>query len=119
MENSKDIEQGNKAIAIFDGYKESDGKLWRNHAWTTVAGLKYHKDWNHLMPIVEKIISESGAYFYSDWNWKIINGNKVKTFRFGIKEAADYLIEDESESLIDAAWKAVIQFIQWLNTKKH
>jgi len=101
-----DKEQGNKLIAIYDGYKEIDGKFWRNKAWITLPGLKYNSDWNRLMPVVQKISKhydeESDDYF-----------EQLITLELD----PYYLLELKVHAPITSVWIAVIKFIEWYNTQ--
>lgn len=117
---------GNKIIAEFDGYKEVDGKFWRNKAWTGIEGLKYHSDWNRLMPVVEKI-AEYGKWelqpgfatltLYPELgigNKKSIHDKK----RFSTSEM-DWEREDgEPVGWAFLTFSVVVQFITWYNKKQ-
>lgn len=118
MEKSKVVE-GNKLILLFMGgvvgssTKYTDGEVVIHSIHIGDAQIKdfvnetkYHKQWNWLMPVVEKIeglgfqmfIHNDGCYMRK-WHFK---GNFPY---FGN-------IED---SKIEATYKTVVQFIQWYN----
>jgi hypothetical protein len=89
-----------------------------DYHWCTPNELKYHSDWDWLMPVVEKVGSTdwscidihygTGATDSFAWctiKWSNHNyKNKFKT--------SNLLNEDEQSSLI-ATYKAVIEFIHW------
>ena len=82
---------------------------WNNRStkldWMSCK-LKYHLDWNMLMPVVEKIWSiienrESIFYFQSD------SMKEVSTL---ITAGAEFTGENKPD-----CWNAVVNFIQWYN----
>lgn len=91
----------------------------RAFAWVkSPEGLNYHKDWNELMPVVEKIESiydSFHGYFgvHISSNSCCIQGTKLDT-RPG-KEHYAYFNEVVHESKIKATHYAVYQFITWYN----
>lgn len=128
MDKQLTIEEGNIAIAGFMGEKlfvKPDGevRIWRgnNRDYNFKVWAKYHSSWDWLMPVVEKIITyefplEDDLPFGADTaylrTFGMINndtGKKMVRFnRFGI---------NESSSIIEATWLAVIEFIQWYNNQ--
>lgn len=103
----KETIEGDEIIAIFDGYEKEGEKFWRNHAWTTISGLKYHSDWSRLMPVVEKI-SLGYALF------RLIIGNVNSTAHFEVDDEFP-LHRSTTDKTIETVWKQVIQFIKWHN----
>lgn len=98
------IEEGNKLIAIFDGWEDGrfehlpnklhkmeDGEL----LGISIDQLNYNKDWNLLMPVVEKINKLS-----DDW-----------------PRATESIWSLPIITPIDKVWQAVIEFINWYNTQ--
>ena len=57
---------------------------------TKTKGLKYHKDWNWLMPVMRKCIDT-------------FHDNRFNIFR------------SLHEVNIEKCWKAAVEFIQWAN----
>lgn len=136
------IEEGNVLIAVFDGYEKH---IWSNPKYADtpyymkkgVAGepeakhFKYHKDWNALMPVVEKIeslthplllngyftarinkVSKLENYCPIEFHW-----NKVGRRNEGTANIVS-ISRGDSESKIEAIWSAVVQFIEWHNQQK-
>lgn len=140
MEN-KEIIEGNRLIAEFLGWsfeKEGDNPssigdyylvkfqgrdMWRGNNKdiinVLVDGHRFHAAWEKLMPVVEKIsrIEFERKYDEDQEKWIIWTHHPVtfgmlddqgrpmvrfycNTFHFG-------------DTLIEAAWKAVVDFIQW------
>lgn len=93
-------EENNKLIAVFMGIDFKDCELFAAHSEEKgffAAGLedlKYHSDWNWLMPVVSKI-SETG-------------------YAGGIKGDLNYAL---SIAEIDHVYAAVVEFIEWYNTE--
>lgn len=70
------------------------------------SNIKYHTSWDWLMPVVEKIATEHELV-------RIVFGN-VKTY-CKINNSHIRIINIE-EKPIEATFKAVVQFINWLNS---
>lgn len=119
------IEESNKLIALFMGgryeYVEEGtecvdfivkGVL---QARVNIKNLKYHSSWDKLMPVVEKISKEPliGAQTAQDVCYPVTFGmphtDGTKMFRF-----AGFALFHR-ETLIEAAYSAVIDFIQYHN----
>lgn len=135
----KEIIEGNKLIAVFDGkFVERIGE----HRQVVYQGfnlkdhgvvncltehLRYNSSWDWLMPVVEKI----GTLHYPDY-W---SGNKPedagefddcpypRTFGMRDKEG-NYMVRFNANSLfsaptlIEATFLAVVEFIKWYNDNK-
>jgi hypothetical protein len=115
-------EKGNELIAEFLGWRfikwcgESDQEklpLWQRFdekGEMTHPGIfhkpEFHKEWNSLMPVVEKIEAMSGVHVY-------IKYCTCEIFYFGFKKT-----NVDAPSKIEATWQAVVQFIQWLNKEQ-
>jgi len=77
--------------------------------------LKFHKSWDWLMPVVEKIESEfcsSNIHYYSAGMMK--QAYVVEFLGYNI----DYDNSQYDKSKIKAVYKAVIKFIKWYNKNK-
>lgn len=79
-----------------------------------IEELRYHSSWDWLMPVVEKI---SSIIILNEYvRFEIIPGNYVRIFgRTGETPIMTNVAIEKS--LIQATWKAVIDFIQWYNKK--
>jgi hypothetical protein len=98
--NNEEILEGNKLIALFDGYEIKDTKWWKNGLWTTEKYLEYNSSWDRLMPVIKKI----RQLCTSDEEWK----------RF------EFIIGNLRYIDIIPTFKSVVAFIEWynLNIKK-
>ena len=75
--------------------------------------LNYHSSWNWLMPVVEKIIKDNMTDFYDEFDMC-----KSDTFFVTIGSDGAYSSHGISKnSLIEATWLAVVEFIKWYNTQ--
>lgn len=137
---SEQIQEGNKLIAEFDGWKlrsenfvNSDrdtfpwwekfvnGKVVRtyHHDILLAKGRfefgSYHSSWDWLMPVVEKIEDlENGSAFFVEIriSWCEIGVNTQYAMAFDIDMPT---IKRREDVKILAVWKAIIDFIKWHN----
>lgn len=112
--------EGNKLIAEFIGGITTDSKEWVNSEKKLVGRLFYHSSWEWLMPVLIKI----GEYKYPD---KFPDGtyDYAHLRTFGMKsDEGKYLVRInrsqlfQADKLIDAAWEAAVDFIQWYNEQQ-
>ena len=103
------METSNKIIAEFMGYI----KHTQTKAYLTTDGyfherdLKFHKDWNWLMEVVEKIES-IGFTFETKKNWARIT-----------RKGENIILRwEEDKTKIEAVYNACIEFIKWYNENK-
>lgn len=125
MEN-KEILEGNKLIAEFMGIKNplfqfptsGHGVPFAEGQYLGTDGLayypedmRYHSDWNWLMPVVDKIeqLPSSGGFFFT-----------TIAYQHNIREA--YVTEiygrffgRSENSKLEATFMSVIGFIKWYN----
>lgn len=125
----KDIIEANRLIAVFDGYREiKDYDGWEyayvlhptiNMEVTGDVDLKYHRSWNALMPVVEKI---SKIPLPGDGTRPAEPHETFYPYTFGmlspsgrpmVRICANGLFE--ADTLIEATWLAVVDFIRWYN----
>lgn len=119
---------GNELISEFMDAKDS-GNGWvviphrgwgyqRRHYPKT---LKYHKSWDWLMPVVEKI-SNTVIKGYPPMNSdelvkvEIITSSYVRISN--LRDTPIFANVSIEGSNIMAVWKAVVQFIKWYNQQK-
>lgn len=114
-------EQGNFLIAKFMGFTYPNGKdaVW----YCYQDSHKYHKDWNLLMPVIEKIskiplqnldgtpcTDTIDTCYPITFNMPTTDGSEVM-FRF-----KGFSVHTET-TLIKVAWEACIEVIQFINTQ--
>ena len=117
------MKENNKLIAEFMGRcgKEYPDMYWVNiedTTWTTIDNMKFHKSWDWLMPVVEKIA-------LMQWTWVQIIPDVLGKFpaksscyiETGVSRV-DFKVSTEESTLIDATYKAVVEFIKWYNENK-
>ncbi len=101
MENEYIIE-GNKLIAEFEGWKESNNFL------------PYNISWGWLMPVVEKIIKKHMTDYYNEYDMSY-----PESYFVTIGSDGKYCSQGTSKnSLIEATWIAVVEFIKWYNNEQ-
>lgn len=96
--NEPTIEQMDITIARFMGMEGTDEFIQQNY--------QYHKSWELLMPVVEKIESIGNAV-------RIYTGHTTISTKDGIP-----ICQIVDETKINATHNAVYQFITWLNQQK-
>lgn len=118
-EIKEDILAGNKLIAEFMGAKITSpvGYTGRDVVFSEVThglrthvsmALRYHLNWDWLMPVVEKIES-LGYRVLIERGGGITNYCKIRKRKDMIAESASH------NSKINATFSAVIEFITWYN----
>ena len=124
------METNNKIIAEFMGYI----KHTQTKAYLTTDGyfherdLKFHKDWNWLMEVVEKIENLKPIEFLSGRNWIGFDVKIYKTFNTQtnyctikyLKDGGDMTISNGFSKInkIEAVYNACVEFIKWYNENK-
>lgn len=129
-----EIIEGNRAIALFMGFRVFEKRYPRNHGigapeaeWKDciVEKLKYHKSWDALMPVFEKIGNYRWpAYYgpsgksnddgpYDDCVWPRTFGMRDKDGKYMVRFNASVLFS--ADTLIEATWLSVVDFAKWYN----
>jgi hypothetical protein len=145
--NKEQILEGNQLIALFMGAAiEQDYCIIKDQQQDGLGfyfnksnapdidlryssfGIKYHKSWNWLMPVVEKIesmfysVNNTSSPWYED-ETDTTNRNKIqyvviisdRNHRIVINSSNYYL---ERDNKLIATWFAVVEFIKWYNNYK-
>jgi hypothetical protein len=136
--NNEEIIEGNKLIAEFMGgtKTKSPGYLDRDYfdfkdkpyqKWTNLYGgsfeettlywegdLKYHSDWNWLMPVIEKI--EKVEFMEAEDANDPDACAFIRTFSRGMVRINRFTLH-QANTLLEAAWQAVVDFIKWNNNQ--
>lgn len=117
-----DIMKENEVLARFHGWRHSPtpkGKgagLWYFPEWNKAAFKStcflYDKSWDWLMPVVEKIESMGCIVEITLCLGKVCKIRKV------ISKTQDWQTCHESNSTIEAVFKACVEFIEWYNANK-
>ena len=98
--------ESNKLIAEFDG---RINKLCHNN--TTATPYDYHKSWDWLMPIVEKIEKMVNNVTIDQKYSLIYTG-----FMFNDKQ--DFQWQENKGSKLENTYNVVVEFILWYNENK-
>lgn len=115
------LEQGNRLIAEFHGWKhfstpKQKGKgywdfpEWGKASWDAYS-FEYHKSWDWLMPVVEKINSMRGYDVIIFKTSCHVNHEHTILFETSYETS-------KKGSLIMDVWQVIVDFIQWYNTQK-
>ena len=119
----EEIIEGNRLIAEFymvkSDWEERFAFVGNPQKWYRVSDLKFHEEWNWLMPVVEKI-EDNGhktVLAISDFSFKyyqnIITGTPL------MKTTIDNpsKVMGQSNIKIEAVWIAAVGFIKWHNQR--
>ena len=111
MEN---VTENNKLIAEFIGRKGKQNKnlYWVNIPnvdWVAPEEMKFHEDWNWLMPVIDKIetILPDDSTVHIEFNRCWIDNNKE-----------GLTIDACRNTRLDSVYYAVLEFIEWYNEHK-
>lgn len=127
MENiNQIIDNGNEEIAKYLGWFKED---YQNGSWFVNTGisnivvysihnnhphttLPFHRDWNYLMKVVDKINDDNKDIpIYVKFN-----GNACEThYYLHSYSPVNKLFKTTGETSIDAVWKAVAQYCEYYN----
>jgi len=120
MENQKKLNGTNKLIAEFMDWEKSDNsynnveiynrkKIYGN--WRGASFMKFHKSWDWLMPVIDKIES-----FTDDLNQCRYNVEIEQCFVCIIdNHNSEDIIKLDADKKIDAVYQAVVEFIKFYN----
>jgi hypothetical protein len=120
----EEIIQNNLLIAQFMGYTKGTydhgingvEEIWQNYSiedghYKSEREFDYERDWNSLMPVVEKI--ESLGYFCMINRWTSVYTG------FGQTPSQMSITNVEGKSKIGNTYRAVLAFIEWINSKNY
>lgn len=93
---------------------EKDFPLKRYHLARTNDDLKFHRFWEWLMPVVEKIESLDFPYIKVriEAGFSVISVAKEGENLYGIDKNIT------CKNKIDSVWISVVEFIKWYNQQK-
>lgn len=110
--NMKKFEKYNSIIHCFMGYKLSGEYCYilkKGIGFKLISSLRYHKDWNLLMKVVEKIESLNYRVTITFSNCFIDTYNEKDDENF------EQIALSNSDTKFYAVFDAVIQFINYYN----
>lgn len=132
--------ENNKLIAEFMGLKVISKDEYLKHPqhetlnvneYSIIEYQRYHKSWDWLMPVVEKIeslnlgdntlktiFSEEDVYLNSSVSFSIMYKECYINFFGEMKVYENWISVTECDSKIKAAYTAVVEFIKWYNENK-
>ena len=112
----KNVTENNKLIAEFMGYpKHKIDFVGKRLNFENSKHNTYHKDWNWLMPVVEKIES---FVLNDDNSFNVtIGATNYCVIQDSYGEIYEN-IEDSEETKLLTVYKAIIKFIKWYNEQK-
>lgn len=105
------IIKGNKVIAKFMdvAFTEEDFIYDRSISNSNADTVRYHRDWNWLMKVKEKIEAlKNGSYGFTADPWSV----EITEFISGNEEKIVVVQKEINESCIDIYWQAVVEFLE-------
>jgi hypothetical protein len=138
MELSREqIKEGNDKLAKFIGwYQNTDGTLdevwWENSEFAKYVAysihnnyphrdLPFHRDWNYLMKVIDKI----GSLYYHrdddapDWNWKdhYSYGELFHTLFMAWLRIDKHRKEFNLMNDLTSIWSGCVAWVDWYNSE--
>ncbi len=129
----EEILKYNPLIAKFMGYEYEIGKGTQPTGWYTLIKstlisdsthreylcrndleMKYHKSWNWLMVVVEEI-EKSTPYKINILECECEIYSMVSD---GFITSKNSVIDKSNDTKIEAVYEAIVEFIEWYNSKK-
>jgi len=111
---TEQITEGNKLIAEFMGirdcpnrYDKPGWEYWYLGNWWTARTLRYHHQWNWLMPVVSK----AGGIFFCDMEG--YGGFDIE-YMMGESELGWHL----KMGNIGEVWSIMVKWVEWYNKNK-
>lgn len=114
-------QENNKMIAEFMGivYPKLDNVIVIDNVVIKENELQYHRDWNWLMPVVDKIESFQDGEDGDSMRGHLYNFRIEQHFVYILDgESMDVIIEMNGDSKLDATYNAVVEFIKEYNKNK-
>ena len=114
-------QENNKMIAEFMGivYPKLDNVIVIDNVVIKENKLQYHRDWNWLMPVVDKIESFQDGEDGDSMRGHLYNFRIEQHFVYILDgESMDVIIEMNGDSKLDATYNAVVEFIKEYNKNK-
>lgn len=104
-------------IAIFDGWKKDesfkDNVYRKGNRIELDSTFKYHKSWDWLMPVIDKINNLGYSYRidYTGTNISMLNSD------FEVVSIANKIVntQEKADNRIIVTYLAVVEFIKWYN----
>ncbi len=103
-----EILEGNKLIRVFMvGFVEGDSFWIGDDANEYSDEIKYHKSWNWIMPVIEKIET-------MDYGFKMCR----KVVEVYVDSTKSVIVKTKEASRMESLFKAVVEFINLYNSDK-
>jgi hypothetical protein len=124
--NKEEILESNVLIATFMGYEKLDKNsgllnpekcLKFKTSYVSINQLKYHKDWNWLMKVLERIcrLKIGDGKEYVEYAYPRTFGMlNEETGQIMVRLNGSFL--HEADTLIEATYQSVVEFIKWYNS---
>lgn len=107
--------ENNKLIAEFLGWKVENG-IWINNNGVFIQyayqSLKFHKDWNLLMEVVEKI---EGLQFQNNNDVFKVVIDYGMCIIYNMINDLEVIVNVSKSTKIEAVCSACVEFIKWFN----
>lgn len=116
----KQVEEGNKLIAEFMDWKlyGSGTSMWYETGDESIdspliSELKFHKDWNWLMSVVDKIESGGQILLFDE-----LGNDRCRVVKFHSRPYYGFGSEKFTDTKIQAVFQAVIEVIERINENR-
>lgn len=106
-----EIVKANEKIARFMGWEKDKQGFWIGCKQGIHYALSFHKSWDELMPVVEKI--EDLGYYTQSINLRS-NPDAPKFFSITTREHT-CISDAYAKEKVDAFFECIVKFIDWYN----
>lgn len=146
---NKDFKIGNELIAEFMKWEKRDDSLYKEKIFcrpdetgctiTPISNLQFHKSWNWMFPVINKIhdleeeypvvknnfhilIAKRFTRFVYDWD-TYCDHDKASETKEGFKKfqesSKDYRHTIFENNSLYSTWHAIVDFINWWNKQQN
>jgi hypothetical protein len=119
-----EIDKANLLIAMFmvwtkSPYPNLPNKVYKGNLGLSIDQMQYHKSWEHLMPVIEKIESIEDSYHGHFGVHIVSNSCTIQATNFRpdqpIPDPPHYFNCVTLDSKLESTYLMIVRFIKWYN----
>lgn len=119
MENEKEIIKNNQLIAEFVGFKQIRGQYYEGFTNSEKYTFPAYQDINEIIADKRNQFANHELSFHKSWDWLMPVVDKIGEYRLAYPSQVEKL--NECSIFIDklALYNLVVDFIKWYNKESH